>query len=116
MPESASDPWNVNLTGALYQPSWSGARSGVASVTVGAAVSYLNVTAFVAEFPARSVQVPVTCAAAPSGPEERSSGHELMPDVASDPWKRNVTGPLYQPAAFGSLVGVAVSTVGLVLS
>ena len=42
IPEVVSLPLNVTVTGWLYQPPASGARSGDAVVTTGASVSILN--------------------------------------------------------------------------
>ena len=47
--------------------------------------------------PALSLQAPLRLAVALSGPEYVKVSQELMPDVASVPWKLNVTACVYQP-------------------
>jgi hypothetical protein len=67
-PEVASVALHEIVTGWLYQPFRSGARSGVA-VTLGAVASNLSGNAVEVVFPALSVQAPGTAALALSGPE-----------------------------------------------
>jgi hypothetical protein len=67
-PEVASVALHAIVTGWLYQPFRSGARSGVA-VTLGDVASNLSVKAAEVVFPALSVHAPGTAALALSGPE-----------------------------------------------
>jgi hypothetical protein len=67
-PDMPSAPWNWSETSWLYQGSASGGRDAVAPVTAGAVASYFTVTDPDWALPARSLQVPLTEAAALSGP------------------------------------------------
>ena len=67
IPEPVSVPVAVTVTGWLYQPFASGGREN-AVVTPGGVESYWSEDELLAEFPALSVQVPCTVAAAASGP------------------------------------------------
>ncbi len=66
--------------------------------------------------PALSRQAPMTCAAAPSGPAYRTSGHAARPDNPSAPVKRHLTGRMYQPRRSGLRAGFPVLTSGPVES
>src|SRR5581483_11071827 len=69
IPEVASLPVYVTVTGRLYQPFRSGGRSAAAPSTVGGVESYWSANDAVPVLPALSRHVPVTAAAALSGPE-----------------------------------------------
>ena len=109
-PEAASEPTNATVTGSRYQPP--SPRSGTAVVTGGVA-SYLSVTTAGTLFPARSVHVPATCCAAPSGPAYVASAHEASPEVASEPETCSATGWLYQPFASGARASAAAVAGGV---
>src|SRR2546421_7512711 len=58
MPDGESVPAKAKGTGWLYQPSWSGGRSGVAEVTTGGVLSTLTVAVAPAKVPPQdTVQV-----------------------------------------------------------
>src|SRR5881397_3929124 len=83
---------------------------------VGPAVSMLMPpTMNEAAFPALSVADLVTDWLAPSPVSVTGDGHDAMPESASEHVKVIVTGPLYQPLAFG-LVVTAPVMVGFVRS
>ena len=68
IPDTESDPANVNCTACEYQPLSSGARAGVA-VTVGGVASYFTANAAaLLVFPALSLHTPPTVAVGESGP------------------------------------------------
>ena len=67
IPEVASLPFHVTVTGLLYQPLAFGSRSGLGAKT-GGVESYLSGNEVEAELPARSVQVALGAAPALSGP------------------------------------------------
>jgi hypothetical protein len=63
--------------------------------------------------PAWSVQVPDADCPSPSALSTSSGLHDATPDVASDPLKRTVTDPAFQPAPFAIGEGVAVAAGGV---
>ena len=67
MPEVASAPANATSSAWLYHPFASGSRAGTADA-VGTVASYLTVSDAVREFPALSLQAPLTAPAGLSGP------------------------------------------------
>ncbi len=95
-------PAQVTVNGWLYQPSASGLRLGVAA-TVGADLSMLTVpSASVAELPATSKHVPVTCWPAPSALIVWVTFGACGPLPASAHPHVEVTSVLFQPFAFGA--------------
>src|SRR5262245_4391348 len=99
-PESASPPPSSSLTGLLYQPFTSGARSG-AAFTSGGVESYLKPKPAAVTWPATSVQVPPIAAALASGPAYAPLLQPAMPETESDPEKLADSGALYQPFESG---------------
>ena len=96
----------------LYQPFASAGRPA-AAVATGAVPSYLRPKALVPLWlPARSLQVPLTEAAALSGPPYVTwvQPPAAMPDVASVPAKATPTGWLNQPFASVGRAGLAPVT------
>ena len=67
IPEVLSLPFQVTVTGLLYQPFVFGPRSALGA-NVGAVESYLSGKVFVPTLPALSVQVPLGTALPLSGP------------------------------------------------
>jgi len=116
IPDVVSMPGNEIESWWLYQPLRSGCRSATGAPAEGAVASYPNVAAPVAVFPAASLHVPVTFAAAESGPAYVvDPSHDATPDVASVAVTFTPTLSLYQPLELGARVGAAV-TLGLVSS
>ena len=68
IPEVASVPLQLIVSGLVYQPFALAERLGLAETT-GAVPSYSKLSCFDAEFPALSWQVPVNAAVPLSGPE-----------------------------------------------
>src|SRR5207244_2218374 len=98
------------VTLELFHPAPFGGDDKVA-VVLGRAVSMLmSLTVREAPLPARSVQVPVTDCPAPWVETVVGAGGlpAARPDPPSEHWKLTVTGVLFQPAAFGAGVRVAV--------
>src|ERR1051325_364235 len=87
--------------------------AGAAIVTCGVCVSMLKVTVMGLTLPALSVAWRVTLCAAPSAATETSPGQVRMPLSASLQVKLTVTAVLFQPAAFGAGLTVAVIVGGV---
>src|ERR1051325_8708136 len=87
--------------------------AGAAIVTCGVCVSMLKVTVMGLTLPALSVAWRVTLCAAPSAATETSPGQVRMPLSASLQVKLTVTAVLFQPAAFGAGLTVAVMVGGV---
>src|SRR3954466_15699507 len=103
MPEPSSVQLNDTVTSVLFQPAPFAA--GVCAPTiVGALVSMRTTIEVVALLPAGSLREPATVAT-PSAVTCTLSGHAPVakPDSASVHVKCTVTGPLFQPFAFGSV-------------
>src|SRR5688572_18064240 len=115
MPEVASAPLKLTVSGFRYHPLPSGARSA-AALTEGTVASYLSATDVDAVFPATSRQPAATATDPLSGPEYVGWSHDAMPEVASAPLTLSPTGWLYQPFASGARPGAAALTCGGVLS
>jgi hypothetical protein len=112
-PDVASVPLNVTLSGRRYQPLPSGALSALAE-TAGAVASYLSVaSAGALVFPALSVHVALTEAAALSGPEYDCELHPATPETASLPEAVIATAWLNQPFESGSRAGAAFTVGGV---
>src|SRR5215212_6662089 len=108
-PEVASVAVKPTATGAVYQPVAPAARAGVA-VACGAVASYLSGSTLLPTLPAASVQLPLTSAAALSGPEYvLDAEHVATPATGSVPVKVTPIGALYQPFPFAARAGVAVT-------
>ena len=113
MPEVESVPVKLTLSGPRYQPFASGSRSTFAAIA-GSVESNLSVAPTGAlVFPALSVQVALTDAAALSGPEYEGVVHEATPETGSVPDALIATVRLYQPPASGSRAGAAVTAGGV---
>src|SRR6188472_401823 len=72
--------------------------AGLTADSLGGVASYLIANEPVLAFPATSRQVPVTAAAALSGPEYGVLLHAAIPEIGSLPWNTNATGWFHQPS------------------
>ena len=112
-PERESLPFQVTVTGLLYQPFVFAGRSAL-GLSTGGVESYLSGTEVEAELPAWSVQVTPGAALALSGPlYVVELGQLAIPEVASLPCQLTVTELLYQPFAFGFRSGLGANTGGV---
>jgi len=112
-PERLSLPFQVTVTGLLYQPFVFVGRSAV-GLSTGGVESYLSGTEVEAELPAWSVQVTPGAALALSGPlYVVEPGQLATPEVVSLPCQLTVTELLYQPFAFGLRSGLGAKTGGV---
>ena len=115
MPERPSPAFSVTFTGPAYQPLSSG--SGSSDEVTGCVRSILIPPAVVfAVFPALSLIDSLAERLSPSPLTVLSAGQlPSTPESASEQFQPMITSPAYQPAAFGSVVGVPLR-VGAVLS
>jgi hypothetical protein len=112
IPEVLSLPFQLTVTGFLYQPFAFGDRSGLGA-SAGAVESYLSPNETKAELPAWSVQVTLNEALALSPLLYVDEfGQLAIPEVLSLPFHVTVTGLLYQPFPFGARSGLGASTGG----
>src|SRR5918995_5461735 len=102
MPDVASKPPKLTVSGWLYQPFASAGLEGKLWA-VGAVSSYLRSRDANAAFPAWSRQVPLTTAMPLSGPAYLiAAGQDASPESRSLAEKLTESGALYQPSAFGA--------------
>jgi hypothetical protein len=112
-PERVSLPFQVTVTGLLYQPFVFAGRSAV-GLSTGGVESYLSGTEVEAELPAWSAQVTPRAALALSGPlYVVELGQLAIPEVTSLPCQLTVTELLYQPFAFGLRSGLGANIGGV---
>src|SRR5215208_257502 len=115
MPAVESVPWRSKATGWLNHPAALAGCSGAAPVTDGFVWSYFRPYGKEAlTFPALSLHVPDSDAAALSGPLYVMALQLSMPDVWSVPANVTPTGLLYQPFTPAAREGVpAVASGGV---
>ena len=94
----------------MYQPAELGADVAAPPIAGGVLSIEMPPTVVVDELPTRSVARPVTDWFVPSVETVVSLSQVAMPDSASLQSKWTVTGPRYQPLAFGAVVGAPVIT------
>src|SRR2546426_208101 len=109
MPAPGSEQSKCTVTGLLFHPFAFGAGVSVALIDGGPKSILIASLVADAVFPALSVTVPMTVLM-PSAVVTWSDGQVSTPDPGSTHVKWAVTGPLYQPFAFGDGVSVTRMT------
>jgi len=116
-PDNESTQLKLTVTSELFQPLAFGGGE-VLAVILGGVLSRFTETVTVAEFPALSVHVPMSCWSAPSIRIKTGGVREATPEPPSlsSHSKLTTTSELFQPLAFGVGVVLAVMIGGSVSS
>ena len=101
-PDTASAAVQWIGTSPAYQPSGPGPVTGAPERVGGSVSTLMPLTVAVDVLPALSTAVPVTDWPAPLSDTVVAPGQLRIPDTVSEQVKFTVTGPSFQPAAFGA--------------